>query len=92
LPSTPELYDIAHDPSEKTNLAAQNPDRVAALQKRANELAASMAKSPLLQAEFGAMLKRLGSPPALPGEDFDFSQEPEVAPAPRPAAKPKKKP
>jgi arylsulfatase A-like enzyme len=90
LPSTPELYDIAHDPSEKTNLAAQNPDRVAALQKRANELAASMAKSPLLQTEFGAMLKRLGTPPALPGEDFDFNQEPEAASAPRPAAKPKK--
>jgi hypothetical protein len=49
-----------------------------------------MAKSPLLQAEFGAMQKRLGAPPALPGEDFDFSQEPEVPAAPRPAAKPKK--
>lgn len=76
LPSVPELYNIAEDPSEKNNLAAQHPDRVAALQKRANELAAAMAESPLLQAEMQAMMKRLGNPPALPGEEFDLNQEP----------------
>lgn len=46
-----ELYDIARDPSEKNNIAAAHPDKVAALQKRANELAATMAKPLLLQAE-----------------------------------------
>jgi arylsulfatase A-like enzyme len=80
LPSVVELYDIAKDPSEKQNLAAQYPDTVATLQKRANELAGTMAKSPLLQAEFQAMMKRLALPPALPGEEFDFNVEPEAAP------------
>src|SRR6516225_4131719 len=39
LPSSLELYNIPQDPSEKNNLATQNPDKVAELQKRANELA-----------------------------------------------------
>ena len=76
LPSTIELFNIAQDPSEKHNLAAQNPDKVALLQKRANELAAASAKSPLLQAEFKAMMVRLAMPPALPNEEFEFNQEP----------------
>jgi arylsulfatase A-like enzyme len=76
LPAAVELYNLAQDPSEKNNLAAENPERVAALQKRLNELAATMAKSPLLQAEFKAMLERLHLPPALPGEEFEFDEEP----------------
>ena len=76
LPSVPELYNIAQDPSEKPNLAAGNPEKVAALQKRVNELAATMAKSPLLQTEMQAMMKRLRVPPALPDEEFEFNQEP----------------
>jgi arylsulfatase A-like enzyme len=75
LPASVELYDIAHDPSEKTNLAAQFPERVAALQKRANELAAAMAKPMLLQTEFDAMRKRLAMPPALPTEEFYLDDE-----------------
>jgi arylsulfatase A-like enzyme len=82
LPSVPELYNIAQDPSEKNNVAAQNPERVLALQKRINELAAAMAKSPLLQIEFDAMRKRLAMPPALPGEEFIFSGEPEAVAVP----------
>jgi arylsulfatase A-like enzyme len=76
LPSALELYNLAQDPGEKQNLAAKNPERVAALQQRVSELAGSMTKSPLLQAEFQAMVKRLAVPPALPGEDFEFNQEP----------------
>ncbi len=67
LPAAVELYNIAQDPSEKNDVAAVNPDKVAALQKRANELSATMAKPLLLQAEFGAMRERLHMPPALPG-------------------------
>ena len=63
LPSSVELYNIAQDPSEKNNLAAQNPEKVAALQKRANELAAEAAK-PMLHL-----------PPAFPGEQLEFSPE-----------------
>jgi len=81
LPSVLELYDITHDPSEKSNVAAQHPDTVATLQKRANELAGVMAKSPLLQLEFQAVTKRLAAPPALPDEEFQFAQEPEGEPS-----------
>jgi len=76
LPSAVELYDVAHDPSEKNNLAAQHPDKVASLEKRANELAATMAKPMLLQAEFEAMRVRLAMPPALPGEELELNEEP----------------
>ena len=75
LPSVTELYNIAQDPSEKDNVAAANPDKVAALQKRVNELAATMAKSPLLDMEMQAMMKRIAAPAALPDEEFEFNQE-----------------
>ncbi len=75
LPSVPELYNLAQDPSEKDNVAAQNPDKVAALQQRANELAAAMAKPMLMEAEFKAIMQRLHLPPALPGEEFEFNEE-----------------
>ena len=39
LPQAVELYDIAHDPSETSNVAADHPDKVSALQQRANDLA-----------------------------------------------------
>lgn len=77
LPAAVELYNIPQDPSEKNNLAAQHPEKVASLQKRANELGGVMVKSPLLMAEFQAMRKRLAMPPALPGQEFQFSEEPE---------------
>jgi arylsulfatase A-like enzyme len=75
LPEAIELYNIALDPSEKNNVAAANPDKVAALKKRASELAATMEKPLLLQAEFGAMRERLHMPPALPGEEASFNEE-----------------
>ena len=80
LPQGVELYDIAQDPSEKNNLAAENPQKVAALQKRANELAATMAPSLVLQTEFNALRARLALPPALPNtplnEEINFDEEP----------------
>jgi len=76
LPSTAELYDIRQDPSEKNNLASQHPEKVAALQKRANELAAEMVKPMLLETEFQAIRERLALPPALPNEDFELDEEP----------------
>jgi arylsulfatase A-like enzyme len=74
LPSALELYNIPQDPSEKTNLAAQHPEKVAELQKRANELAAVAVKPLLLQTEFNEVLKRMHSPPALPGEEYEFNE------------------
>ena len=69
LPQRVELYNIAEDPSEKNNLAAANPDKVAALQKRANELAAAQAEPLMLATEFAAIKQRLSLPPAFPDED-----------------------
>jgi arylsulfatase A-like enzyme len=75
LPSKVELYNIPQDPSEKDNLAAQHPEKIAELQKRANELAAAGVKSELLEIEFKAILQRLASPLALPGEEFELNEE-----------------
>jgi arylsulfatase A-like enzyme len=74
LPATVELFNIAQDPSEKTNLAVENPDKVLALQKRANELAAAMAKPALLEVELKAMMQRLKMPGSFPA-DFDSLNE-----------------
>lgn len=68
LPSAVELYNIKDDPSEKTNLAAKYLDKVATLEKRANELASVMAKPMLLQAEFTAIRQRLAMPPPSPAK------------------------
>lgn len=66
LPQGVELYDIAQDPSETTNVAAEHPEEVARLQNRANELAATMVKPLLLETELQSLLKRLSMPPVLP--------------------------
>jgi len=66
LPSALELYDVVNDPYEKADVAAEHPDTVIALQRRANELAAVMVKPLLMQEEFKAVLERLATPPALP--------------------------
>ena len=76
LPQVVELYNIKQDPAEKNNVAAENPEKVAELQKRANELAATMAQSPLLQTEFQALRARLKMPPALPDQALDLNEEP----------------
>ena len=75
LPAAVELYNIAQDPSEKNNVAAQNPDKVSALQQRANELAATMAKPMLLETEIKAMMQRIRMPPSLPAELGSLDEE-----------------
>jgi arylsulfatase A-like enzyme len=63
LPWAAELFNIAEDPYEKADLAAKHPDKVAALQERANELAKVMAPPLIMPAAMKAILKL---PPALP--------------------------
>jgi len=75
LPAAVELYDLAKDPGERTNIAAENPAIVAKLQQRANELAAKMAKPLLLETEFKALRERMSLPPALPGNDFQLEEK-----------------
>ena len=75
LPQSVELYNIAQDPSEKSNVAAAHLEVVAALQKRANELAAAMVKPLMLQTEFDAIRHRLALPPALPSDPYLLDDE-----------------
>ncbi len=70
LPQAVELYNIATDPSESDNVAAANPDKVATLQRRVNDLAKEMIPPLLLQTEFKAMKGRMSLPPALPDDDM----------------------
>lgn len=63
LPPKVELFNLAKDPSETTNLADQNPDMVKKLQTRIIELASQMAP-PLIMADAVRML--LHSETALP--------------------------
>ncbi len=75
LPSSVELFNIPNDPAEKENLAAQHPEKVAALQQRVNELAAQAAKPLLLELGFKGIMHQFHLPPAFPGEELDFDQE-----------------
>jgi arylsulfatase A-like enzyme len=58
LPSQVELFNLAQDPGEKTNLAAQNPEKVAELQKRIETLAREAAP-PLIFADALGVAKPL---------------------------------
>ena len=69
LPSSVELYDLAQDPSEKDNVAAQHPDRVAALQKRIESLAKEAAKPLFLADQFKVVVKNMHGEPILPTDE-----------------------
>lgn len=71
LPAKVELFDLAHDPAEATNLAAQQPERVAAMQKRLDELAQGAAKPLFFAAQMKVVMKNMAGEPILP---FDEDQ------------------
>jgi arylsulfatase A-like enzyme len=75
LPGRVELFNLAQDPQENSNLADQNPDKVREFQKRIDGLASEMAKSLLLTDVFKGVTKGLtGQPPALPNEESFYEQ------------------
>ena len=77
LPSRIELFNISQDPYEKNNLAAANPDKVAALQERINTLARESAKPLFLIEQFKVILKNAKGEPVLPtDEGFDQDADP----------------
>jgi arylsulfatase I/J len=67
LPQKVELFDLAADPSERTNLAAANPDKVKRLESRITGLSNQMAQ-PLLLADVFHIV--LSAPPSTPEEYF----------------------
>jgi arylsulfatase A-like enzyme len=76
LPQSVELFNITKDPSETTNLAAEQPQKVAELQKRIDELAAEAQKPILLQVEIKNILERMHLSPALPDDLESLDAEP----------------
>jgi arylsulfatase A-like enzyme len=76
LPEKVELYNIAQDPSETKNVAAEQPDKVSALKTRVNELAAQAEKPILLQIEVKNIIERMHLSPALPNELESLDAEP----------------
>jgi arylsulfatase A-like enzyme len=71
LPSSVALFNIALDPSEKNDLAAQNPDKVASLQQRIEALAKDAAKPLFLVDQSKVVTKNMHGQPILPtDEDF----------------------
>ena len=76
LPSALELYNVASDPSEKTNVAAEHPAEVAALRKRIEQIAGESAKSMFLSDTFHNYKTKPASPPALPSDDEFLGDEP----------------
>jgi arylsulfatase A-like enzyme len=69
LPSSVELFDLAQDPSESTDLAPQHADKVAALQHRLEELAAQAAKPLFLQDQFKVVIRGMHGEPVLPTDE-----------------------
>jgi arylsulfatase A-like enzyme len=69
LPTRVDLYDLAKDPSERVNLAASEPDRVAAMQRRLEALALEMQKPLFLAMQFQVVMQNINGEPVLPTDD-----------------------
>lgn len=69
LPSRVELFDLSKDPYEKTNIAAQHPEKVAEFKARAEQLAAESAPPLLMGSVKGAAMSTLMKSVALPGNE-----------------------
>ncbi|MCI0738955.1 MAG: arylsulfatase [Gemmataceae bacterium] len=69
LPSSVDLYNLAEDSSEKNNLAAQHPEKVAALQQRLETLAKESAKPLFLVDQFKTVVKGMHGEPVLPTDE-----------------------
>ena len=75
LPSQVELFNLAKDPAEKTNVADENPEKVAELEKRAEELARASVPPLLLKEALGVVRRELMGSVSLP-EEKELEMEP----------------
>jgi arylsulfatase A-like enzyme len=76
LPSSLELYDLAADPNETTNLADRHPERVAAMQARLEGLARESAKPLFMESATAAVFSGIFGPAPIPTEDHPATTEP----------------
>ncbi len=69
LPSSVELFNLANDPGETANLAAQHPEKVAAFQQRLDTLAREATKPLFLVDQFKVIMKNAKGEPVLPTDE-----------------------
>jgi arylsulfatase A-like enzyme len=76
LPSKLELFNLAVDPNEQTNLASQQPEKVKELQARIEELAKESEKPLFMGTAMQVVFKGIFGPAPIPTEDNTASAEP----------------
>ncbi len=76
LPSKIELFNIAADPNEKSNLATEQPEKLKELQARIEKLAGESAKPLFMEASMGAIFGGLFGPAPIPTEENTATAEP----------------
>jgi arylsulfatase A-like enzyme len=76
LPPKLELFNVKEDSSEKINVAARHPDKVAELQRRIEALSHDSARPLFLLGLVPTLKGELSKPPALPNDDAYFNYEP----------------
>jgi arylsulfatase A-like enzyme len=76
LPSKLELFNLADDPNETSDLAEKEPAKVKELQARIEKLAAESAKPLFMQASVQAIFGGLFGPAPIPTEDNAGTAEP----------------
>jgi arylsulfatase A-like enzyme len=76
LPSSLELFDLATDPNETTNLADRQPEKVKALQARLEQLATESAKPLFMDTAMNAVFSGIFGPAPIPTEDNSATAEP----------------
>ncbi|MDR3402572.1 MAG: arylsulfatase [Chthoniobacter sp.] len=69
LPTSVDLYNLADDPSEKSNLAPANADKVAGMQKRLDALAKEATKPLFFVDQMKVIMKNMNGEPLMPGDD-----------------------
>jgi arylsulfatase A-like enzyme len=69
LPSSVALYDLSEDPSEEHDLAATDPETVARMQARLEELARAAVKPLFLVDQMGVVMRNMNGEPVLPTDE-----------------------
>src|SRR4029434_6178301 len=74
LPSRIELFDLGQDPGEKTNLAERNPQKVAELQQRIQELSREAVPPLIFNEAMGAVKPALFGAVTFPDQESSATQ------------------
>jgi arylsulfatase A-like enzyme len=76
LPSKIELFNLADDPNEQTNLADKHPEKVKELQKRIEQLAKESTKPLFMETAMKAVFSGIFGPAPIPTEEDPSTSEP----------------